>query len=1324
MPVAIPIVVSAALSGFSAAAPALAAGAAINWSAVMVATAIGAGVGALSLVGQKRPGTPRSSGGEINQTTSIRNLPVPIVFGKGRLGGNYIKLGRFFQIKDDHDGTPGRRLQIIHAVIGICEGNVRKMFNVYLDGKTLADISDDEDLPEFFKAYAYTGVAGEILPRPLRLPSLRGDLKYPMKRLYGWRNTCKVFLEAIVGEKPRLMDFNCDIWGQDLKIFRAHLTHENNPADVIRECFYDGYSEAFYATLHSSASAPGGTYLGIVKMPRERSVRTYTPAPAAASGDIRRGWYVGRHDVLVLQDPSSESRFFIGRWQLASDSSQWEDVLLPEYTQPILAHYLDELNVTLHTFHEGEHGFGFINRWNLLTGRITRLDTDRANESENLLALGFMFAPDLNAYVIGYLPNRLYLIDAESGKMYHRTRHLDLLASKFRGFCVSGQRIGCITTSGLVYYDPNEKTIETRYGDGSDGIEKGAFGAISNAQQNSWTGQVAMAKQHGGSAAYINFVPSVLPMEDYGKGTPNAEGMKGADPLPSEKDGWVRDWSARSFNHFSLTALEGQSAVAAAMWNLLVDEPVNDSGRWGAGMKKDWFKLPSFESVHAYCCGGVLRMNNKGKPYYAERYRLDLVLDSERSASDVLVQEILAAINGFRSVIDGQLHVSVQRPSLPIAWHFTDHQIADGKPELAFLGRTTGINRVRIEFTDTDDNFRRNFAEANDEFDQDARGRVMTQTVTLNGLGRAGHADLLAKHLLDQIMVLRRQVTLTTHYLGLVLLPGDGIEVSSTTLGIDRVKFRIGQITENEDGTVKIIAVEHAAGVDSLKHAVNDAIDDPALPLGCDGLFQSAEARLPMPMSVIHPGVYEYPNLPRVVPMAGVPLKAKFIGAVAVYYSFTGSVHDYHPLGTLTSGIGGFLPDNVTATQTGVPYDGAHGDTDVNPADSDTPTPIYINRPNNLGTQSDSGSEIMLGVDLDEFNRVWYGPRPSGKAWSAIEKTAAKVFTVSGIIDECGPATATYRQARDACTISAGDNPLVDKWLAASAVPYFPYYVFELASGNCYKFDSGDAPLATAGTLLSEYEVISEGDSRCCGGSGTTDSTCSGGCASLFVTISGSSTSADGVTELARGSGCAWSGGLLDLTKLTDGWRLTLDAGSGYTIVWDAPLGSGGNPPASGWSINRAMTTGTTSAVVSAVSCDPPHDCDGTRSTMPSSIVVQVTDPSANDPDHPHTDLGGTHTVVQDAAGATSYSWFHPTDTWVYIVAHCTPDGWQVQMGWSLLWAPGGGGLYTRTDFLGQKDGRRPWIGTYSKTGGESGYSVWDPESDGEWGDATVAVIG
>jgi hypothetical protein len=401
---------------------------------------------------------------------------------------------------------------------------------------------------------------------------------------------------------------------------------------------------------------------------------------------------------------------------------------------------------------------------------------------------------------------------------------------------VAGQLIGFVYGSNVKYWDPYEQTITAQFSTiptWSGPTTRDAFQSTEAfpVVQNSWTGHVTITRNTA-PFTLINFIPSVMEdKDDYSAlGSP-----KPADPKDVQGDNWKeftptplsaqyisRDWSWRQWGSYSLTALEGTSSVAGALWAVMVNEPNLDSARWGGGLDPSYFSLASFESLHSYCVGPILRRDPSRvapdpKKWYAERFKFDYLLDGETNLSSFVAGEILTSVNGFRAVVGGKMYVGINRKGVFPTWHFTEESFADASPKLAFAGRGGNPNRVRVMFTNVKDEYRKDFAEANNEFDQNALGRVQAATLSVNGIARFSHADLLAKTVLDGSQSARRQFEFKTHYLGLVITAGDAIEVSHQATGLKNATFRVGMLEEGDDGSITVTAQELVRARDTIR---------------------------------------------------------------------------------------------------------------------------------------------------------------------------------------------------------------------------------------------------------------------------------------------------------------------------------------------------------------------------------------------------------------------------------------------------------------------------------------------------------------------------
>jgi hypothetical protein len=812
----------------------------------IVGGVLGAASAAAGLLLQQKPKNPAQND-DIVQTLSDRLKPIPVIFGNARAGGIWIAVGNFLVVKDNLKQVKNRYLRVCNAVLAISEGSVQAMGNVRQDGQTLKALWLAENLSGGnYQYYAQRGTNAQQFgvanfPHPLT------DFSDPHKGMptpfIPWRNTALLYVHTVVGTTSRMPAVNIDNAGPDFTIRRNGTTAESNSGDFLLYALYDGHTESFYYTLNDSF-ATAAPY-GMCGIGREGGLRTHTPPPTGVSS-VTKAWYLGRHDVLAMQDPGDSGLFHLGRWGLAPSSTEWEHQRpIPDgggtgYEHPILCFHFDERHGILHSVHD-DGTVRYVLRWNLLTDRIERMATGLPASTFRAM----LYAAELNCYVFAADSARLHFVDPDDGTVFQTS--LAVVTSNTLGLCMSGQLVGVVWDGGFEYYNPHDGTTTTNYGTGTNSTNIGCLGGIHSACQNTFTGHVTISRS---GPSLINFIPSVI--ED--KQDITANGTSGLGNLPDaaavgghpnsgkfvpEPDfqdfstpgspfwpgdatfGWVRDWSYRTYNTWNLVSLQGHSGLAAAAWAAFVDEPNLDSRRWGGGLDKKYFSLGSFEGLHAWCVGGVVATNNDGTTRLAEKSKFDYMLDTQKSAASFVADDILLCCQGYRTMVGGVLHVGVQKPGMWPVWHFSDAQIADenGKSSFAvkFLGRSDGPNRVRVGYRNILNEYSHDFAQADDEWDQNARSIVQLATIVAEGCGRFHSADILAKSVLDQVLGARRQATFKTHFVAWLLNPGDSIEVSSTQCALNRVPMDLMSLAEGQaNDPIELIALEHRGALDAL----------------------------------------------------------------------------------------------------------------------------------------------------------------------------------------------------------------------------------------------------------------------------------------------------------------------------------------------------------------------------------------------------------------------------------------------------------------------------------------------------------------------------
>lgn len=1004
------IIVGAALTAATFGIGAIAVGANIFTQAA-IGFALGAAMGGLGLLlAEKGPKRAAQKEGDINVTTSIRNLPVPVAFGRCRVAGNFLRLGTFFRVKTKRNDNGGR-VYLIHAIIGLCEGPIKYWGNVRQDGKTLQELAEEvyEGDPDRFNVdlmlasdddAGLPDVSGsdvDIVPTVLTggVTNDDGDLRAYFDNVENpvpWRNTAKVFVDTCCGYQPSLVSINGDLVGPDFCIRRTASTSGSNFGESIaigwtaNTLFYDAYTQRIYYTV-SGCTAISEPW-GLMRIHRFNAAgHQHTAPPTAVTDSVTKAWYLGRHDILVMQDPNVEERFWVGYWGISRASSEWKFFTPhPDYQVAITADHLDEMSGILHTYHYGGAGH-YIMRWNLLTGRVDKIEVANTDT-----VTAFMYSPDFHCYIFATddgVNTHLIMADPETGDQFHDTTTPTM--TLIRGLCVSGSRIGIIRAGAFLYYNPDDGSVSDVYGSSSTNpFVEGALGGIVLAAQNTWTCQIIMARYsvEQASLAFNMCIPSVPEdLEDVSaNGSPDeTEFQFTLDDLTCEPEidvdlnkDWCRDWCWRTYGAFSQVTFDGRSSVAAAAFASLVDyksiDPtiddldgvLIDTARWGAGVHVDLVSMQSFEALHAYCVGAIkfkspqrtfsctsssssssssslspgdqycadyIRITIGGTlgpgncacgeevlgtfdlypttppqghprawgddtwilygdsglwklgprcseaPYcfrclntcpsqdegnwhfdiisgqdclkenllvlvklerfvveggaasssesggvvdnsverYAERAKFDYFMDSEQSADSFLMNAVLPVVNGYVYFRDGMLHVGVNKPGGFPVWHFTEDEIMEDSAQIQYAARRGGTNRIRVQFTHVRDEYRKDFAEWNDEAAQNAIGRVRAETLSIDGIARHGHAEWIAKQIGDQLTASRRTLTFKTHYVAKALAVNDLIEVTHASLGLTRDKFKIVQIQEQDDGSVGVTAQEHRPVLENLR---------------------------------------------------------------------------------------------------------------------------------------------------------------------------------------------------------------------------------------------------------------------------------------------------------------------------------------------------------------------------------------------------------------------------------------------------------------------------------------------------------------------------
>lgn len=749
------------------------------------------------------------------------------------------------------------------------------------------------------------------------LPGNVNTIDYPNGNRYGYtdysndpnantaipfRNTayldCTMYSDTVYAA-PRLSNITADIVGADLTIRRQGTALDGpSPSDVCGYAFYDsGYTgdpdtDAFYCTLTSStATSPP---FGLVRYGRQGSARVHQPPPASVSSSITFAAYFGKHDVLIFQDPSS-LQFHVGYWGISPTSSDWQRQLpSSDYSHPILAFCIDEAHSSIHTLHD-DGTVRFVLRWNVLTGSVTRLNTDLPSASFKAL----LYSADISRYVVARDSANVHLIDPNDGTTVNLIT--SMTTSACVGVCVTGQQVGVFAPGNLFYCDIYTGQVTGPLGTSAPGILTGDLGSIVSAHQSTYTGKVTVANAYNGTVLFKQFavscvedirdvnangtsglsgLPNINPNANkYGAPEPNFQESQiiGSQSFPaswsegqynpccqstnpalsaveepagimSNVTDWCRDFSWRSYANgspitaYQLKLLEGNSSLAAAAWAATVDEPGLDSARWGGGMDPSYFHLPSFEAVHSWCVGAMTFLNpadatSLNNPdatsttRLAERFKFDYFLEQEMPVPSFVGSQVMMACGGYFYSMGGVFCIGIPKPGLLPALSLSERNFVDGSFSALFSANVDGINRIRARYRDCLDEYRVNVVDVQDENSVNVLGRTQLATLSFDGCGRDQSAELLAKSVLDNGTAGRRQVSFKIDYLGYALSPTDGISVSSKQCGMSSVPMRLASIRETDD-KVELAAIEFKNTIDALYNDVNQTIQPGEITVG------------------------------------------------------------------------------------------------------------------------------------------------------------------------------------------------------------------------------------------------------------------------------------------------------------------------------------------------------------------------------------------------------------------------------------------------------------------------------------------------------------
>lgn len=225
------------------------------------------------------------------------------------------------------------------------------------------------------------------------------------------------------------------------------------------------------------------------------------------------------------------------------------------------------------------------------------------------------------------------------------------------------------------------------------------------------------------------------------------------------------------------------------------------STRYGLGkwFTEDDLDIDSWTEAADYCDEIITFLNGDGAEINAKRYELNMIIDSRRSALEWL-QEMLANFAGYIVYSQGKIKLKIEKEE-PISYEFNDNNCKDLKIEPLKLSETP--NRYEISFIDPENNWGSVKALVEDFADQKQRQKIVSKSVSLEGVTSQNQALRLGRFYRDYNLTCPIQVSFSTGIQAMHLEPGDVVSLSYHGV-FKGMPIRIAEIKETNKGTFEI----------------------------------------------------------------------------------------------------------------------------------------------------------------------------------------------------------------------------------------------------------------------------------------------------------------------------------------------------------------------------------------------------------------------------------------------------------------------------------------------------------------------------------------
>ena len=242
------------------------------------------------------------------------------------------------------------------------------------------------------------------------------------------------------------------------------------------------------------------------------------------------------------------------------------------------------------------------------------------------------------------------------------------------------------------------------------------------------------------------------------------------------------------------------------------------ASRYGLGMPKSNLDEDSFGAAYEYCEELVDSPNGR-----ESRYRLDYIVDAQKSAQDVL-NDMLATFQGFLVYAGNKIKLRIEKAE-NITQYFGDGSTTKANAAFdpnnivrdSFTWNMSSLddrpNRIKIQWVDPSQNYVKIYTQIEDRIDQDSRGTIIAKEISLLGITRQTQASRTAKLQMAIMKYANLQIQFSARLESIHCEVGDVVAVTHQSARFTRRLFRITAMQESEDETIRFICREYNASL-------------------------------------------------------------------------------------------------------------------------------------------------------------------------------------------------------------------------------------------------------------------------------------------------------------------------------------------------------------------------------------------------------------------------------------------------------------------------------------------------------------------------------